>query len=611
MAGLQQEPVVACSLSLVGARRRRGSVVYKIQRDNQEITITTDDPDIEVVMKRKGEVVRIVDKKSGQIWKYDTIKNRIGLADQPDGLQLELPQGGSIVMKRQGDKDARVFTIARNPKPEAPETISSATGAEAIERFLKLLDERNFARCWEESAQALREGVTKREFVGQQEAVLNPLGELKERTVLRWQSAGDVLTRHYTSNYANGECEEHITAIHGKDKLWRVGSYQVIPKAKKGPSPSQGGLIHNLRWPGGNMFLDYTIFSPDGKYFLVGGEHTSAVWETATAKLMTTFDVLPGAVFLPDNRHVLAASGNERLVLWDVVGDKEVRQFERHNASEGYLSVSADGKRGLSWKRDIAVLWDVETGKPLVEYRPKHDGLGFIAKLAPDGKAIATVGVNDRTARLWDADQKKEIKSWKVEGNAVYGVITFLPDGRSFVTQADYGGGRIVRFDMKSDKSAPVADVQYEGAAGVSPNGRFALLHDGKTAVRGHDLVTGLDLGRVILPSDVRGSIGISPDGRDGAARPADRRPPSDRTGVRVPLARSATNTVRHARPARRRHRDSNRRSRPTGRSTTLRIRQTAGGSWSPPAATLGSTAGRLENRFSATISVRRGPPCR
>ena len=34
-------------------------VVFKIQRDNQEITIQTDDPDIDVVMKRKGEVVLI------------------------------------------------------------------------------------------------------------------------------------------------------------------------------------------------------------------------------------------------------------------------------------------------------------------------------------------------------------------------------------------------------------------------------------------------------------------------------------------------------------------------------------------------------------------------
>src|SRR5262245_16729475 len=61
-------------------------VVFKIYRDNQEITISTDDPDIEVVMKRKGEVVLIRDAKTGTAWEYDTLKNLIGQADTPDGL---------------------------------------------------------------------------------------------------------------------------------------------------------------------------------------------------------------------------------------------------------------------------------------------------------------------------------------------------------------------------------------------------------------------------------------------------------------------------------------------------------------------------------------------
>jgi uncharacterized protein (TIGR03067 family) len=91
-------------------------VIFKIQRDNQEITITTDDPDVEVVMKRKGDVVRVIDRKSNQVWDIDTTTNQIGLADTPDGLKLELQKGAAVVMRRRGEKDGvPAFTITRAP----------------------------------------------------------------------------------------------------------------------------------------------------------------------------------------------------------------------------------------------------------------------------------------------------------------------------------------------------------------------------------------------------------------------------------------------------------------------------------------------------------------
>jgi uncharacterized protein (TIGR03067 family) len=108
--------VVTGAALVLAALVAAAGVVFKIQRDNQEITIATDDPDIEVVMKRKGEVVRVIDKKSGQVWELDTVTNQIGLADAPDGLRFELPQGAAVVIRRKGEKDGKpAFTITRAP----------------------------------------------------------------------------------------------------------------------------------------------------------------------------------------------------------------------------------------------------------------------------------------------------------------------------------------------------------------------------------------------------------------------------------------------------------------------------------------------------------------
>jgi uncharacterized protein (TIGR03067 family) len=104
---------------LFAAVAAAGGVVYQIHRDNQVITVRTDDPDVEVVMRRNGEVVLIRDAKTGQTWEYDTLKDQIGLADRPGGLKLGVAGKEPFVLRREG-KD--VFTVTRAPvaSPAAP-----------------------------------------------------------------------------------------------------------------------------------------------------------------------------------------------------------------------------------------------------------------------------------------------------------------------------------------------------------------------------------------------------------------------------------------------------------------------------------------------------------
>ena len=76
-------------------------VVLKVQRNNEVITIETDNPDIEVVMKRNGELVRIVDTKTKQTWELDTKNLRL----KPDGseLSIDLPEKEPLVIRRNGE----------------------------------------------------------------------------------------------------------------------------------------------------------------------------------------------------------------------------------------------------------------------------------------------------------------------------------------------------------------------------------------------------------------------------------------------------------------------------------------------------------------------------
>jgi hypothetical protein len=181
--------------------------------------------------------------------------------------------------------------------------------------------------------------------------------------------------------------------------------------------------------------------------------------------------------------------------------------------------VSADREKTI-------VLWDVPTGRPLAEMEALHEG-GFTACISPDGKRIATVGLKDHQALLWEADNKRVIWAWRSKRN-LYGPITWLPDGRNFVTAVEQEGAGIVRFDEGADAPKWLWEAPSDGVFGVSPDGRLALLQVGMGPVRAYDLGTGREFGEIALPTRewagmalptrVSGPMAVSPDARYGVA---------------------------------------------------------------------------------------------
>jgi WD40 repeat protein len=286
-------------------------------------------------------------------------------------------------------------------------------------------------------------------------------------------------------------------------------------------------VILDLPWtdgPGADAIDHWPTFSPDGRYVLVsntGGDRpTAAVWEAETGKRVAVIPAGGYAIFLPDSRHVLATGPDSRLVLWDLVADKEVRKFEKHAASGNTLSVSVDGTRAVSGDEGKTfVLWDVATGRPLAEFQSLHEGR-FTVSISPDGKRIATVGLKDRQAILWEVENRRVIWAWKGT-RRLFGPIAWLPEGRNFVTTVD-ADGAVVKFDERTAepqvlfKAPPTKEVWN-----LSPDGRVALVHDDPASMRVVDLRGHGDLGRVTLPAPASGWMAVSPDGRLGVAKAA------------------------------------------------------------------------------------------
>ena len=88
-------------------------VIIRIRTpDGREIVIETDDPNLEIVRKPGGELVRIRDPKTGQTWELDAKNLTMRDLEHPDGFKILLAGRGELTFKSSGGK----VSIASNPK---------------------------------------------------------------------------------------------------------------------------------------------------------------------------------------------------------------------------------------------------------------------------------------------------------------------------------------------------------------------------------------------------------------------------------------------------------------------------------------------------------------
>src|SRR5271156_3720178 len=93
--------------------------------------------------------------------------------------------------------------------------------------------------------------------------------------------------------------------------------------------------------------------------------------------------------------------------------DKRPRLGAQLGHSGTVLSVAfaPDGKQVLTGSGDnTARLWDAQSGKELRTFTGHSDSVHSVA-FAPDGKQVLTGG-GDNTARLWDAQSGKELRTF-------------------------------------------------------------------------------------------------------------------------------------------------------------------------------------------------------
>ncbi len=215
------------------------------------------------------------------------------------------------------------------------------------------------------------------------------------------------------------------------------------------------------------------------------------------------------ASFSPDGNHVVTASGDNSAKIWDVKTGGLVATLRGHTAHVFSARFSPNSRQVVTAGGEIAKLWAASTGSEIRAFKG-HAEKVHSAEFSPDGTVVVT-GSEDGTAKLWDAQNGREIRTIEVTERGWVYDAEFSPNGRAFATGA--ANGLVALWNVSNGQKIRNFDGHSRAISSVSfsPNGRFLATSSIDNTTRVWEVSNGR-LVQTFRGEDFR-EVNFSPDG--------------------------------------------------------------------------------------------------
>ena len=259
-----------------------------------------------------------------------------------------------------------------------------------------------------------------------------------------------------------------------------------------------------------------------------------AVARLGTIRFNHGSDIKGVAFALGDN--ALLSVGRDGITrVWDTASGAERYTLGNGAVHASSFAVSPDGTSLMTFE-DGGVFrqWDLATGRERRRWDQRQTQAFFSSMaFSPDGKTVATAGLNDRTAYLWDAKQPGEPRRLEGDERSVWD-IAFSPDGRMVATAAMDGiprGGAFAGSPPRPDENPERGSVRlWDTATGkeirrpsvegchprclaFSPDGAILAAAFSDSTIRFYDAHEGKESTRLRVEGAMQGCLAFSPDG--------------------------------------------------------------------------------------------------
>ncbi len=425
------------------------------------LVVEAEDENVQVVVKRGGEEIEIVDADSNWTIRLKEGEYDIQLRGGDDRVQVDR----DTVTVRRGEK-TRVKVVLKRPAPTStpPEPADTPPAKEPPERPL----------AWKPGKPAPRPKVV-------------PINIEPEPLDLK---PGDPLSQ--------------MALVTNPAPINGVRSWTMAPYGHSGP-------VHAL------------AFNPAGRLLAAGGaDGVIRLWDVDARRLARALVGHEGEVrslaWSPDGKILASGDGTGIVRLWDADSGQVLREIEGPSVGNpGWTRVDA-----LAWSptgQMLAVsnqIWDLESGQPLHTLGNGPGGYSRSVAWSPDGKILAVVGGVGELG-LFDAESGQLLRKL-LEGGGGAKYVAWSPDGNILAS-----GGTPAR--LWDAKSGAVLREFEDGTVAWSPDAATLVsCNPGVTFnLVFLDVATGQTL-REIETQSITRCLALSPDGKTVASSRDDGR---------------------------------------------------------------------------------------
>jgi len=381
-----------------------GPAVYRFTTNQGQLVIQTDDKDVELSVKQGGELIKIIDARTGREITLKAGTYQLELSEGKEALKLSTKE---FTLTRGGKQIVRVTVVEDKPREirrfeghdKGVIGVSYAPdGRHALSTSYDMT-----VRLWDVGS-----GKEIQRFVGHTawpyRAVLAPNG----RVVL---SGGD-------------------------DRVLRIWDAQTGKELHTGEGHTLG-------------IISIAVSPDGGRALTCSWDFTVRLWKVDTGEQLRVLEghtAMVGSVaFSPDGKRALSGSADKTVRLWDLETGKELRSLEGHTEHVFSVAFAPDGRSALSGGLDKTVrLWNLETGKEIRNFEG-HSSPVLTVVFTPDGRHVLTSATplgreeqGERGVRLWDVQTGAERYRLKMGDSGSAGGVTVSPDCRYALISASW-----------------------------------------------------------------------------------------------------------------------------------------------------------------------------
>jgi WD40 repeat protein len=493
------------------SEKQTGRLLSIYQRILLNDTIEPDDSREEMELRLTGLVVKSANKLNvcnriyGEVFSHSWLEKALkNLSPYDQALNAWIKSNYKDESRLLGGKalqDAISWSRGRNLSINDSRFLNASQDRQSKQRLVR------------RERQALQLGV----IVSIVISLISVVGSFSVKKSIETLSLADVQLASIESKSALSDhrgLEAMIQAIRAGKKLqnldksvWKKAEQDMVLQVLQ---QANFRVFERNKLQGHTSYVRSAVFSPDGKKIVTAsGDKTARIWN-AQGKLLNTLTGHKGDVvsasFSPDGSRIVTASGDKTARIWDTQG-KLLTTLTGHTGDVRSANFSPDGSRIVTASGDkTARIWDTQ-GK-LLATLTGHTKSVWSAAFSPDGSRIVTAS-GDKTARIWDV-QGNRLTTFTGHTSYVRSAV-FSPDGKKIVTASGDETARI--WDVQGNRLTTLTGhTSYVSSASFSPDGEKIVTASGDKTARIWDTKGRLLSTFTDHTSDVR-NASFSPDG--------------------------------------------------------------------------------------------------